>query len=394
MNKKTQPKLFSVLFYMSIIGLILFEILKVYFIMPFPGSQTINSIQVAFFLHSNRLYFRLLFVIIIVGTSFFVFKKSHKWLPITLICLVVVVGYVFNFKMSADALFKQPQHLVFQTQLNNKVPPDRLILGVENNGEAKGYPIQFLAYHHQIQDTIGGKPILITYCNVCRTGRVFEPLINNKYEKFRLVGMDHFNAMLEDETTKSWWQQATGEAIAGKNKGTVLPQIYFQQTTVNNWYRLYPNAKIMQADPSFINKYDSLALFELGKSKGNLTKTDTMSWKPKSWVVGIIINKNSKAYDWQYLTKVRIINDTFNNSKICIALATDHKSFIAFNNPFSNDFYLRSDTLFCENDTYNFLGENLKMPSDKLMPIAAYQEFWHSWKNFQPNTIIYKSNKF
>ena len=63
MNKKIQPKLFSVLFYISIIGLILFEILKVYFIMPFPGSQNINSIEVAFFLHSYRLYFRLLFVI-------------------------------------------------------------------------------------------------------------------------------------------------------------------------------------------------------------------------------------------------------------------------------------------------------------------------------------------
>ncbi|MDI9311144.1 MAG: DUF3179 domain-containing (seleno)protein, partial [Limnohabitans sp.] len=94
------------------------------------------------------------------------------------------------------------------------------------------------------------------------------------------------------------------------------------------------------------------------------------------------------------LTKVRIINDTFNNSKICIALASDYKTFIAFNNPFSKDFYLRADTLFCENDAYNFLGKSLKMSSDKLIPIAAYQEFWHSWKNFQPNTIIYKSNKF
>jgi hypothetical protein len=65
---------------------------------------------------------------------------------------------------------------------------------------------------------------MITYCTVCRTGRVFEPVVNGKFEKFRLVGMDHFNAMFEDVTTKSWWRQVTGEAITGKLKGQQLPK--------------------------------------------------------------------------------------------------------------------------------------------------------------------------
>jgi hypothetical protein len=55
---------------------------------------------------------------------------------------------------------------------------------------------------------------MVTYCTVCRTGRVYGPIINGKKETFRLVGMDHFNAMLEDATTKSWWQQATWDARA------------------------------------------------------------------------------------------------------------------------------------------------------------------------------------
>ena len=66
---------------------------------------------------------------------------------------------------------------------------------------------------------------MITYCTVCRTGRVYSPIVNGKLEKFRLVGMDHFNAMFEDETTKSWWQQATGIAIAGPLKGSRLEEI-------------------------------------------------------------------------------------------------------------------------------------------------------------------------
>jgi len=36
------------LFYFGLLGLGLFEILNVYFIMPMPGSQQMNSIDVAF----------------------------------------------------------------------------------------------------------------------------------------------------------------------------------------------------------------------------------------------------------------------------------------------------------------------------------------------------------
>ncbi len=44
--------------------------------------------------------------------------------------------------------------------------------------------------------------------------------------------MDHFNAMFEDKTTKSWWRQATGEAISGTKKGVRLPEIPSQQMSL------------------------------------------------------------------------------------------------------------------------------------------------------------------
>ena len=92
-------------------------------------------------------------------------------------------------------------------------------MGVLVNGEARAYPIQFLGYHHQVRDTIAGQPIIVTFCTVCRTGRVFSPFVDGAPETFRLAGMDHFNAMFEDATTGSWWRQATGEAIAGPRRG-------------------------------------------------------------------------------------------------------------------------------------------------------------------------------
>jgi hypothetical protein len=150
------------------------------------------------------------------------------------------------------------------------VDSQRLVIGITNNGEAKAYPIRFLGYHHQVQDTIGGKPVIVTYCTVCRTGRVFEPLVDGKQEQFRLVGMDHFNAMFEDNTTKSWWRQVNGEAITGKLKGQKLPEMFSLQTSLAKWLQLNPNSLIMQADSAFIDSYDSTAKYEAGKSKSKL----------------------------------------------------------------------------------------------------------------------------
>src|SRR5437773_8993216 len=38
------------------------------------------------------------------------------------------------------------------------------ILGVYLNGEAKAYPVQILNYHELVNDSISGRPILVSWC--------------------------------------------------------------------------------------------------------------------------------------------------------------------------------------------------------------------------------------
>jgi uncharacterized protein DUF3179 len=38
-----------------------------------------------------------------------------------------------------------------------------MVLAVENNGDAVAYPVRLLAYHHVVQDYVGGTPIVATY---------------------------------------------------------------------------------------------------------------------------------------------------------------------------------------------------------------------------------------
>jgi len=377
------------IYYLSLLLLALFEISNVYFIMPMPGSQEMNSISIAYALYSIRWWVRIIFAVGIILGFIYAWNSKRKWVRILALIPVLGIVYLFNFVMTADKMFLQPSELILKNSQENSVPHDRLIIGITLNGESKAYPVEYLAYHHQVNDSIGGKHVIVTYCSVCRTGRVYEPIVDGKPEKFRLVGMDHFNAMFEDETTGSWWRQATGEAIAGELKGNFLPEFESVQMSLSQWLQLYPNSFIMQEDPGSITFYDKEANFEKGNYEGGLTGTDKKSWQPKSWVVGIQRGLESKAYDWNMLLEKRIINDTLNGKGLILVLASDNKSFSAFETIRGEKATIAHDTIYYWNQKYDLTGQNFYIKQDYIQRIPAYQEFWHSWKTFHPNTKIF-----
>lgn len=374
------------LFYFGLLALMAFEIMNVYFIMPMPGSQRMNSLNVAYQLYSWRWVLRSIFGIMIIAGTPSVFRHRFWWLGILAALPVIFIVYMFNFSMTADHMFLQPENLVFKSKTDNVLTDSSIVVAVSYQQEARAYPIRYIQYHHQVRDTIAGKPIMVTYCNVCRTGRVFEPTVDGKPENFRLVGMDHFNAMFEDQTTKSWWRQATGEAVTGPLKGKALPEVESNQYTLRNFFVLHPTGQVMQADVAFKDTYDSLARFERGKSRGSLTRTDSLSWKDKSWVVGVQIGDQAKAYDWIELKKTRIVNDKIGSTPIVVAVAADDQSFAVFERG-DEEFTIRNDSLISPSGNYDFAGRGL---DTDLRVLKGYQEFWHSWQQFHPNTQAYK----
>jgi hypothetical protein len=348
------------------------EILRVYFIMPFPGSQRSNSIDLAYFIDRNRLWLRIAgwvlvgYALIIhpakPGNPYGPRRKNSSWPAIGLglfALLYAVVFYFFNYKFEADKMFHQPQDLTFADSTNHSLNVSGLVIGVVINNQARAYPIQLIGYHHQVRDTLGQTAIMVTYCTVCRTGRVYSPIVHGRPETFRLVGMDHFNAMFEDERTKSWWQQATGVAVAGPLKGQRLAEIPSAQFTLGEWLRLHPGSRVMRPDLADTAHYSQLAKYDDGTIEGSLEHRDSASWKPKSWVVGVIVGNNAKAYDWNWITSHHITEDTIGSVPVRILY---------------------------ENNNFRVMG---RMANGQLQPLQSYQEFWHSWSHFHPATTRY-----
>ncbi|HEY2721243.1 MAG TPA: hypothetical protein VGI82_05945 [Chitinophagaceae bacterium] len=105
-------------FWIGIIGLLLFEIANVYFIMSMPGSQQMNSIDLAYFLYKWRWIFRVLFLLMII-VGLFRAPWKRKWLLVIPLAIICAVAYMANFVMAAGHMFYKPNKLLMVAATNN-----------------------------------------------------------------------------------------------------------------------------------------------------------------------------------------------------------------------------------------------------------------------------------
>ncbi|MBP7514643.1 MAG: DUF3179 domain-containing protein [Flavobacteriales bacterium] len=381
----------ALLFLLGVLLLIVPEFLRVYYIMPFPGSQEdvatdLRQVNIAYWLHTNIWWVRLIGLALLIGPFIHYLRKGNWWKRIAVLlptALCVLVFYMFNFKLMADKMFYPPKEKVMSAPVVNDSTANHLVIAVEHNGDARAYPIELIGYHHQVLDTIGGEPVLVTYCTVCRTGRVWKPEVNGQPETFRLVGMDHFNAMFEDSRTGSWWRQVSGECIEGSLKGQQLEEVPSRQMTLAEFASLHPKGLVFQPDSNFSEGYAVLKGFDDGTIESGLEYRDTASWQMKSWVVGVVNHGVARAYDWNDIRidgPEDIVFDTLGGDSICV-----YRSGHDFNAYQCSATWLTADYPIFPGT----MNDSVRVPT-RGEPLFAYQEFWHSWRTFHPNTTRYE----
>lgn len=373
------------IFYISVISFIFFECLKRYLVMNLPGSQEITNIDFAMNLQHYRRYIELLFGLLIVYSAWFVFKEKNKTIPSILIFLAALFFWLTNYYFIADSLFQQPKLLSFESAEKNKVPEKTMVIGITYKGLSKAYPTSFAVYHHQIVDSIGDKKIMITYCGLCRTGRIFEPYVDGEYTSFRLVGVHQSNAVFEDDKTKSWWSQENGKCIAGPQKGKSLPEYMSYSMTLKTWLSLYPMSTVMQADPSFAKRYTNGDYYEVSPENPH-NESLNGHWNKHTFILGLSKGNDALAIQWNHLLADQLIQTRLGNKPFILVLSSDKESFVAFENPLNHKATLFNDTLFIKQIPYALNGKSYHKHTADLTSIAVYREFWFSWQHAHPTT--------
>ncbi len=109
-------------------------------------------------------------------------------------------------------------------EANAWIKPREPVVFVQVGGDARAYPIQILIWHEIVNDTVGGKPLLVTFCPLCNTAIAFERSFDGQVFDFGTTGRLRYSNLIimYDRQTEAWWQQATGDAIAGELAGAQL----------------------------------------------------------------------------------------------------------------------------------------------------------------------------
>ncbi len=140
--------------------------LPVWLIQPF-APQTDRAIQISYYLRS---WSPVLTIVLAIGALFLgiqIWRNSKRWFTnIPLILPLLVIGFAVWFAQQNHFLW------MFNPLTNSAyakisevdfIKDDEMVMSVEINHEVVAYPILQMAYHHVVQDVVGGKPITATY---------------------------------------------------------------------------------------------------------------------------------------------------------------------------------------------------------------------------------------
>jgi len=127
---------------------------------------------------------------------------------------------------------------------NHWLEPDDMVLGVTINGLARAYPVRILNWHEIVNDRIGTRHLVISYCPLCGSGLAFDTA-----DHFGVSGLLYqSDVLLYDKKSESLWSQLMMQAIAGPRSGERLHQLPLEQVSWSAWQSQHPDSSLQTGE--------------------------------------------------------------------------------------------------------------------------------------------------
>ena len=92
-------------------------------------------------------------------------QRSDKWRKgaLSAVMLFVTAAAVMSRLNYFEWMFHPVDAAQFEAESSSKLDTKEMILAVHYGDDARAYPISQMAYHHILNDIVGGVPIAVTY---------------------------------------------------------------------------------------------------------------------------------------------------------------------------------------------------------------------------------------
>jgi len=168
---------------------------------------------------------------------------------------------------------------------------DTMVIGVAWNGEARAYPLDILIWHELVNDTLGGLPVLVSFCPLCGTGIVFDRRIDGSDRTFGVSGLLYrSDLLLYDRETESLWSQISSTAVTGPSRGRRLSQVRTRIMPWGRWRKQHPDTTVLTRDTGHRRDYERSPYGDYAESERVLFPTSLdRRYHPKTPTLGLRI---------------------------------------------------------------------------------------------------------
>jgi hypothetical protein len=138
----------------------------VWLIKPF-SAQTARQIEISYILRSWSPVLTIIAALAAVGLAVFIWKNARRWyrtIPLIFPLVLIFVFAWFARQNHFEWMFAPLETARFAPIAETDfIADDEMVLAVRIGADAAAFPVRQMAYHHVVQDVVGGTPITATY---------------------------------------------------------------------------------------------------------------------------------------------------------------------------------------------------------------------------------------
>jgi len=237
-----------------------------------------------------------------------------------------------------------------------------MVIGIFLNGKSKAYPIEVLNWHEIVNDHVGDKAVVVTWCPLTKSGVTFDRNISGEVLEFGVSGMLYkSNVVMYDRNHDGLWTQLGMKGLTGTYAAQSLKSVSSELTTWKQWKSKHPSSLVMTRKTGYVRMYDKDPYAFYHESEETMFPVSSLDDRllAKSLVLGVEIEGVHKAYALDIINRhSKSIQDTINGKKITI-----HK------NP--------------QNPQTAWVTDQ----SGNVLPGVVL--YWFAWSAFNPDTDVY-----
>jgi len=228
------------------------------------------------------------------------------------------------------------------------------VLGIVVEGHARAYPVRILNWHEIVNDRIGKKQFVITYCPLCGSGLAFDTR-----GQFGVSGLLYqSDVLLYDRKTETLRSQLMMQAVAGPRMGEPLKTFPLTHTTWLAWHKKHPQTTVLSRHTGYYRDYNRNPYGDYGKSRGVYfpvrNRDDRLH--PKTWVIGLNMDGASRAWNISAIKQAGEIHETWNHHDLIIR---NRKGIVEI------------------------------VDASTGKPVNSVVLYWFAWATFHPDTSLY-----